>query len=155
MGKKHIIILLSLGIGLCSVNASGSGLGGIYETSKHNIRITCSSEENCLYQSWNKPKKIGQGKPDLEIGNGQFEPGTGASRMALTCEEHNYAFTKGDTYIRVRTGLNRNERYCFLERPPKDAGDLTVYIDADKREGHYNYKKKAHYWLWKGKRSKR
>ena len=147
MRKLLVLGLVSLGM------VSASAFGGEtyeerYETSKHNIRITCSSEENCLYQSWNKPKAIGQGKPDLEIRNGYFEPGAGASRMALTCEEGNYIFTKGDTYIRVRTGLNRNERYCFLERPPKDAGDLTVYIDADKRKGHYNYKKKAHYWLF-------
>jgi hypothetical protein len=151
MKNKCIITLLMLGIGLCSSHAlaSDEGLGGLFETSRHNIRITCPSEENCLYQAWNKPKKIGQGKPDMEIANGSVEPGAYASRMSLTCEEYNYGFTKGDTYIRVRTGLNRNERYCFLERPPKNAGDLTVYIDADKRKGHYNYKKKAHYWLFK------
>ena len=43
-------------------------------TSKHSIHITCNDNdghsdysEDCTYHAWNKPKGIGEGKPDFEI----------------------------------------------------------------------------------------
>lgn len=131
MKKPLIISLVSLGL------VSGSVFAENYQTSKHNIRITCHSDNNCTYQSWNKPKQIGQGKPDLEIRNGNFQS---VNINSGACSVGNYGFQKGNLVIIIGWGLNRSDKECFVKPPPKNVnGELTVYI---------NRKKKDHYWVY-------
>lgn len=73
-------------------------------TTKHNIAITCHDDEdthgdyseNCTYQAWNKPKDIGEGKPDLEIKKGFFQ-----MVRYPSCHFWSFNFLKGDTEIDI------------------------------------------------------
>ena len=72
-------------------------------TSKHNIYITCNDNdhhgnyaEDCTYQAWNKPKGIGEGKPDFEIRGGSFQ-----MVRYPSCHFWSYNFLKGDTEIDI------------------------------------------------------
>ena len=104
MKKLLTVGLISMGLVSTSVFA-GSTKTWVYETSKHNIKITCRnvesyedsdvvcSSEDCTYQSWNKPKQIGQGKPDLEIRKGSKDH---SAHLGST-----FDFTKGNKTISI------------------------------------------------------
>lgn len=140
--------LLTIGfvsLGLASITAFAGTESALYQTSKHNIRITCSGDdvysysENCTYQSWNKPKQVGQGKPDLEIHRGEFRK-FNTNATGVYCSGGMYGFDKGNLSIVIQWGLVTDNRKCFQKRPPRNAGgDLTIFI---------NGKQKDHYWLY-------
>lgn len=72
-------------------------------TSKHSIHITCNDNnghsdyaEDCTYQAWNKPKGIGEGRPDFEIKGGSFQ-----MVRYPSCHFWSYNFLKGDTGIDI------------------------------------------------------
>ncbi len=140
---KNLFTICLLSLGLVSGNALAEIETDLYQTSKHNIRITCSGgdywhSENCTYQSWNKPKQIGQGKPDFEIRKGEFRKLN--TNAGIYCSGGMYSFDKGNVSIILEWGLVTENRECFPKRPPRNAGGaLTVYI---------NGKQKDHYWLY-------
>ena len=136
---------------LCAVSSRVLADTAHFETSKHHIQITCDEagrhSDHCVYQSWNKPKKAGQGKPDLEITQGTFQ----SVDLYTTgyCVADNYVFQKGNLTITLGYDMKRADngydakhvdRACFPKPPPKDAnGELRVYI---------NGKQKSRYWVY-------
>ncbi len=145
--------LLSIGLvalGLVSTGALADTVS--FQTSKHNIQVICDGgnerhADHCIYRSWNKPKKVGQGRPDLEIKEGDFQ----AVDLYATgyCVADNYVFRKGDLVITLGYDMKRADsgydekhfdRNCYPKPPPKNAnGELTVYINGKKRD---------HYWIY-------
>ena len=145
--------LLSIGLvalGLVSTGALADTVS--FQTSKHNIQVICDGgnerhADHCIYRSWNKPKKVGQGRPDLEIKEGDFQ----AVDLYATgyCVADNYVFRKGNLVITLGYDMKRADsgydekhfdRNCYPNPPPKNAnGELTVYINGKKRD---------HYWVY-------
>ncbi len=105
-----------------------------YETEKHNIRVICSYDSDlCTYQSWNKPRKIGEGKPDLQITDGRER----------TVEVNGY-FCSRFEFQKGYTEINLDD--CQVEgRPKGSGGELEVLL---------NGRRKAHYWTYNRKITK-
>lgn len=120
---EKILTIGLVSLGLVSGNAFSGTYTWIYETSKHNIKITCSvgqedlRSENCTYQSWNKPKRVGQGKPDLQIKRGSWG-----------------LFANGDSEFEFKTGNVKIEMFDELRGYKDDY--LDVYINGRKKD-HY------------------
>ena len=142
MRKLLVLGLVSLGM------VSASAFGGEtyeerYETSRHNIRITCSSEENCLYQSWNKPKAIGQGKPDFTmpgtVGMGYMRDCTDPDHCLASCDR--FTFTKGNVVLEMQGSEEGIGNRCATsaKAPRKVWGDMTIKIDGQLKD---------HYWVY-------
>ena len=139
--KKLLVIVSIAALGMVSTSVfGGETYEERYETSRHNIRVICSLDDgNCTYESWNKPKKIGQGTPDFEIGHGEYHDTLDALQKGSACEAGHFDFRKGSVFILMQTGLARYDRGCFPKPLPAEVdGILTVYI---------NNQEKAHYWL--------
>ena len=86
---KKLLTVGLVSLGFVSTSVLGSEVR-IYSTSKHNIRITViqhdsdSQEGKVVYQSWNKPKRVGQGSPDFELSINLF--GSTFSKQKLPFE---------------------------------------------------------------------
>jgi len=89
---------------LCAA-AAGAVAGPLrtsFQTERHHVRITCPDDhmgnysEVCLYESWNKPKALGQGKPDFTMKDGFYQ-----IVRSPTCHFWSFNFKKGDTAIDV------------------------------------------------------
>ncbi len=123
MKKLLAVCLISLGLVSTSVFAEN------YQTSKHNININCLNYSDCTYQSWNKPKQIGQGKPDLEILDG--EPYAGDRPPCGKIE--GYEFVKKPVLIQVAFG-----KPALCESNIKDSNAVGVlYVKSGKRHSTY------------------
>lgn len=64
---KKLLLASAMILGLSTVAYADTH---ILQTKKHNIRMICNNGQNCIYQSWNRPKRIGQGSPDFQMVNG-------------------------------------------------------------------------------------
>ena len=135
MKKRFAVGLVSLG--MLSTNVfGGETYDELYETSRHNIRITCTlDEDNCTYQSWNKPRQVGQGKPDFEIRDGeQYGPVSDPDRA---CDKgaFGYHFILKEVRIDFAPFSGCREK----GQPHNAKGKMTIYIHG---------KQKDHYWLY-------
>lgn len=147
---KELFSIGLVSLGLVSTDALADTVS--FQTSRHHIRIICEGgaerhSDHCIYQAWNKPKKVGQGRPDLEIQKGEFQ----AVNLYTTgyCVADNYVFKKGNLVITLGYDMKRADngydekhvdRDCYPNPPPKNAnGELTVYINGKKRD---------HYWVY-------
>ena len=123
MKKLLTVGLISLGLVSTSVFAE------TYQTNKHNIRINCLNYGDCTYQSWNKPRQIGQGKPDLEIEDG--EPYTGDRPPCGKVE--GYEFEKKSVLIQVAFGKSALCKYRIKDRNAV----CVLYVKSGKRHSTY------------------
>ena len=128
---KKLLTISMLAMGMVSSSAMAVSHCETYETEKPNVRVICGYTSHlCTYQSWNKPKKIGQGKPDLQILDGRE---TTPEVNGYYCSR--FEFQKGDTAIYIDD--------CLVDgRPKGSSGELGVLI---------NGRQKAHYWTYNRK----
>lgn len=120
---KKILTVSALALGLvstCAMAQENTGWSYKAETSKHNIRVSCPEPNStaCTYESWNKPKKVGQGTPDLTIQNGEH--------MLAANGNSAYTFTTGNVTIELFDELRGNK---------DDSLDVSV---NGKRKNHYH-----------------
>lgn len=142
---KSPFIACAIALGLFSSNLHAETLATSLQTTKHNIRIACQKDslgdysEDCTYQSWNKPRDIGQGQPDLEIKKGFFQ-----MIRYPSCHFQSYDFLKGDTGIGITVmtyaNLESSDHHPEYDGPMEKRADgmLEVLI---------NDKRKARYWI--------
>ena len=131
MKKLLTVGLVSLGL------LSGSVFAENYQTSKHNIQISKSGNGKYIYRVWNKPKQIGQGKPDMELTNGDFE--SGVVRGCGVVDDYSFGQErrpKGGLYIQVSIG---SCSHILVgpegKRPKNSVGSL--YVSVGKKESVY------------------
>lgn len=124
---KKLLVVSAVALGFVSTSVFAENFTENYQTSKHNIRIICD-RGNCIYQSWNKPKQIGHGKPDLELRNGSFSD-------EVRCYAGASNFTRGNLTIVIGYGLEKTNRQCLENSlPPKNVyGDLDIYQQSQKK----------------------
>ncbi len=117
---KKILIASAIAMSFVSTSAmADSSWTSHYSTAKHNVRVTCpeTGSNHCTYESWNKPKKIGQGKADLFIRNGQHS-----------------LYTNGNSSYTFNTGNVTIEIFDELRGDSDDSLDISV---NGKLKNHY------------------
>ena len=109
---------LALGFASCAV-AEDTGWQYTYSSLKHNIRVSCPDvgSVQCTYECWNKPRQVGQGKPDLALEDGRH-----------------ILYPNGNSLYRFTTGNVRIEVFDSLRHDEDDS--LDVYISG-RRKNHY------------------
>ena len=132
---KKLLTVGLVSLGFVSTSVLGSEVR-IYSTSKHNIRITViqhdsdSQEGKVVYQSWNKPKRVGQGSPDFVM-NGTYHEGPMSHEYTTE-----YTFKKGNLRFEISDlGVNHG----LVKHPRNVWGEMDIYV---------NGKKKDHYWVY-------
>ena len=123
---KKLLTIGFVSLGLISTSVFSGTSTWIYETSRHNIKINCLIKgdntlysNNCTYQSWNKPKRINQGRPDFQIRKGEFGLGPQGNRI--------FEFKTGNVKIEMFDELRGNHDY------------LDVYINEQKKSRYRLY----------------
>ncbi|MBO4789544.1 MAG: hypothetical protein J5492_00865 [Oxalobacter sp.] len=142
MMTKTLLAAVALGLMTGNVIAGTS----VFQTSKHNIRISCPFTDNantCTYESWNKPKRIGQGKPDFSmqgvVGFGYMRDCTDPNHCLASCDI--FTFTKGNISLKMQGSDENIGSRCASspKAPTKVWGDMTIKI---------NNQVKDHYWIY-------
>lgn len=124
-------------LGLMATSAMAGSGNQFLETVKHNIKLTCDTDSNaCTYQAWNKPRLVGQGRPDIQL-RGEKQPwkcyvSEGNIYPALL-----YAFMSGDMAIKI------SDR-CTADGKFNGKADGQLWVEV-------NGKVKSRYWItdWK------
>ena len=131
--KKHLLFS-AIALGLFSAYAMADSATYLFQTQKHQIKVQCFGEmsslfsENCTYQAWNKPKKIGQGDPDLEINNGSANTEDYMPVKGIYCRLRQFSFMDGDTTIHINRDYSSSQT-CYGRKPGTN-GSLTVHING-------------------------
>ncbi len=131
---KKLLIILIVAFGLLSAPVMADSATYLFQTSKHHIKVQCFGElssvfsENCTYQAWNKPKKVGQGDPDLEINNGSANTESYMPVKGVHCRLRQFSFMDGDTAIHINREYS-SSRTCYGRKPGTN-GSLTVHING-------------------------
>lgn len=137
--KTLPLMLAATLLGAAATAAAGDFVN--YHTAQHHIRIAHTGN-GYTYQSWNKPKRINQGRPDWQMTNGREETiGVNCTRQRCDMAQA-YVFEKGNTRFEIIQIDYISEGMPRVYRPnmPKGAdAELTVYL---------NGKQKQHYWLY-------
>lgn len=140
--KKRLMITFAV-LGLMSAPAMSETATYHFQTSRHQIRVQCFGElssvfsENCTYQAWNKPKKAGQGDPDLEINNGSANLENYMPIKGVYCRLRQFTFLDGDTAIHINRDYSSSQT-CYGRKPGTN-GDLTVHIKGKLRDRYRLY----------------
>ncbi len=142
MRIRHIICAIALGA--VAASAAADGLCTSFQTERHNVRITCPNDQSgdyseaCLYESWNKPKGVGQGKPDFTLKDGFYQ-----IVRSPACHFWSFDFSKGDTAIDVAIMTYANAEAGTLS-PECDEplghhadGTLKVFIKGKQKARHW------------------
>ena len=117
---KGIVAVIALALGFAScVVAEDTGWRYTYSSIKHNIRVSCPEvgSAQCTYKCWNKPRRVGQGRPDLVLEDGRH-----------------ILYPNGNSLYRFTAGRVRIEVFDSLRHDEDDS--LDVYIN-DRRKNHY------------------
>lgn len=135
MKKKLVMLLISLGMASTAVMAdSDETIYEILHTSKHNIEIVDGRNDTCIYRVWNKPRQVGQGRPDLEIPDG-----TMWGRISVTDIECMKG-AKGYDFKLKNVGIHITMDDCPEKGRPKNAiGKLDVSINGRMRSSYWVY----------------
>lgn len=135
MKKKLVMLLISLGMVSTAVMAdSDETIYEILHTSKHNIEIVDGRNDTCIYRVWNKPRQVGQGRPDLEIPDG-----TMWGRISVTDIECMKG-AKGYDFKLKNVGIHITMDDCPEKGRPKNAiGTLDVSINGRMRSSYWVY----------------
>ena len=135
MKKKLVMLLISLGMTSTAVMAdSDETIYEILHTSKHNIEIVDGGNDTCIYRVWNKPRQVGQGRPDLEIPDG-----TMWGRISVTDIECMKG-AKGYDFKLKNVGIHITMDDCPEKGRPKNAiGTLDVSINGRMRSSYWVY----------------
>ncbi len=119
---KQWLVMFVIAMGFVSAVASAGDASwhSVYSTSRHNIRVTCpeAGSDQCIYESWNKPRDVGQGKADLTIHGGK----------------HILAVNGNSSYL-FRTGNVTIELFDELRGDSDDSLDVSV---NGQRKSHYH-----------------
>ena len=122
---KKILIVSAITLGFASSAAmADSSWSYHYSTAKHEIRVTCSAPQSnqCSYESWNKPKNLGQGKADLIIRHGQHT-----------------LYANGNSTYTFRTGNVTIELFDELRGNNKDSLEVSVNGNVKNRYRLYTH----------------
>ena len=140
--KKHLLFS-AIVFGLLSAPVMADSATYLFQTQKHQIKVQCFGEmsslfsENCTYQAWNKPKKIGQGDPDLEIFNGTVNLESYMPIKGIYCRLRQFSFMDGDTAIHINRDYSSSQT-CYGRKPGTN-GDLTIHINGKLRSRYRLY----------------
>ena len=132
--KKRLTVLPAIILGLLCAPVMADSATYLFQTSKHHIKVQCFGElsslfsENCTYQAWNKPKKVEQGDPDLEINNGSANIESYMPVKGVHCRLRQFSFVDGDTAIHINRDYSSSQT-CYGRKPGTN-GDLTVHING-------------------------
>lgn len=141
---KKALLVGAVALGL----AVGNAVAGTseFQTSRHHIRISCPFTDNtnaCTYESWNKPKRIGQGKPDFTmpgtVGMGYMRDCTDPDHCLASCDR--FTFIKGNVVLEMQGSEEGIGPRCAAsaKAPRKVWGDMTIKIDGQLKD---------HYWVY-------
>ena len=144
MNKMLLVSAVALGL------IAGNAFAGtsVFQTSKHNIRINCPFTDNtnsCTYESWNKPKRMGQGKPDFTmpgtVGMGYMRDCTDPDHCLASCDR--FTFTKGNVVLEMQGSEEVIGHRCAAsaKAPRKVWGDMTIKIDGQLKDHYWVYQK--------------
>ncbi|MGN0918878.1 MAG: hypothetical protein ACI4NO_07015 [Oxalobacter sp.] len=99
--KKLLMASITAVMGI-SAHAADTGWRECYSTSRHYICVSCpeAGSQQCTYESWNKPRAIGQGSPDLSLKNGRH--------TLYPNGNSTYVFTTGNVKIEMFDELRGN-----------------------------------------------
>ena len=117
---KGIVAAVALALGFASgAVAEDTGWHYTYSSLKHNIRVSCPEvgSGQCTYECWNRPRQVGQDKPDFALENGQHILYPNGNSL--------YRFTAGNVRIEVFDSLRQDED-----------DSLDVYING-RQKNHY------------------
>ena len=138
------LIILAFVLGLCSVPAMAETATYHFKTSQHHIKVQCFGEypavfsENCTYEAWNRPKKEGQGTPDLEINNGSANTENYLPVKGVRCLSLQFSFdVDKNTTIHINRDYS-SSRNCY-GREPGTNGSLTVLINGKPKSRYRLY----------------
>jgi len=117
--KKLLLMFMAAIVLVPAVADAGSSWTYRYSTSRHHIRVTCpeTGSEQCVYEVWNRPGNIGQGKADLTIRSGMH--------ILSANGNSTYRFVTGDVVIELFDELRSDTDDC-----------LDVYVRGN-RKSHY------------------
>lgn len=107
----------------------------LFQTEKHQIKIQCLGEmpsvfsDSCTYQAWNRPKKVDQGDPDLEIFNGTANIEDFMPVKGIRCHRRSFIF-EVDSHTTIHINHDYSNSQTCYERQPGTDGNLTVHIDG-------------------------
>ena len=118
MKKILAVSVVAFGV-VCCASAGEAGWHYTYSSVKHNIRVSCPEvgSGECIYECWNRPRQVGQGKADLTLKGGRH-----------------ILYPNGNSLYRFTTGNVRIEVFDALRHDEDDS--LDVYINGQ-RKNHY------------------
>lgn len=143
MMKKTLLVSV---VALAFIAGNAFAGASRFQINKHNIRITCPFTDNtntCTYESWNKPKRMGQGKPDFmmpgTIGMGYTRDCADPDHCLASCDT--FTFIKGNVTLKMQGSEKGIGHRCasFEKAPRKVWGDMTIKIDGQLKD---------HYWVY-------
>jgi hypothetical protein len=134
--KKQLFIA-AIAVGLLSAPTMAETMTHHFQTQNHDIQIQCGGDapaifsDSCTYRAWNKPKQIGDGKPDLEITKGTSNLENYFPVKGVRCLIRRFFFHTGNTDIHLTRDYS-NSPDCY-EKRPGTVGDLSVHIHGNLR----------------------